>query len=448
MLATNLSQTSRFQAPKDVDVPELRPRHLNELKKFLDPARKIALPIRPVGSDSATTDCNRAIAGTRLCMDLLDKIVNIDNYHHTVTAQAGVRLKDLVRELAEHGLELAGSYDLNGRTLGGAVAAPCFGTTVGDDCGSISSQVTAMKVVTPNGQFMKVDSSQKNLLAAFRQSYGLLGVIFEVTLSVRPIRTFVVSHRQVSMDQFAKVVDTLSVSPVGFRFHLMPYRDTVYLDVRRYENTPGNSLSTPWKIKDWGESTVLPNLVRSVNKIVPIDSMKYRLIDRIGEATQGLVNSRLVNTGTNAACQSARGKPAPYSSTWCFPAVDFSMVLSAYREFCLSTLENQGYRCDMPATGYRLNRDASSPLSPSFDEAMIALTVSSTQHKGWDDFVIDLAEFAEQWGGVPLLAQSRALRAEHVIQAYNQRLDFFRRLRRQLDPDNRLLNPFMAQFAQ
>ncbi|MEM7430872.1 MAG: FAD-binding oxidoreductase [Pseudomonadota bacterium] len=449
MLATNLTRTSQFRSPTDADVDELRPRHLNELKKFLNPTRRTALPIRPVGSNSATTDCNRAVAGSRLYLDALNDIVNIDNYNHTVTARAGVRLKDLVDELAEHGLELAGCYDLNGRTIGGAVAAPCFGTTIGTDSGSISSQVVAMKIVTPNGEFMKIDSTQKNLLAAFRQSYGLLGVIFEVTLAVRPIRTFAVTHRRVTIDKFTNVIDTLSASPVGFRFHLQPYRDKIFLDIRRYDTTPGNSRSAPWKIKDWGESTVLPSLVRSVNKIVPINSMKYRLIDQIGETTQNLVNSRLVTNGTNAACQSARGHgPSEYSSTWCFPAVDFSMVLSAYRDFCLSTMDESGYRCDLPAVGFRLNRDATSPLSPSFDEPMIALTTASTQEKGWDDFVIDLAEFSEKWGGVPLMAQSRALRAEHVIQAYNQRLDFFRRLRRQLDPEDRLLNPFMAQFAQ
>ena len=77
-----------------------------------------------------------------------------------------------------------------------------------------------------------------------------------------------------------------------------------------------------------------------------------------------------------------------------------------------------------------------------------ALTTASTQARGWDDFVIDLAEFAEKWGGTPLLSQSRALRAEYAIQTYNKRLDFFRRTRRQLDPQNRLLNPFLAQFCQ
>ncbi|MDH3554194.1 MAG: hypothetical protein OER22_16400, partial [Gammaproteobacteria bacterium] len=106
------------------------------------------------------------------------------------------------------------------------------------------------------------------------------------------------------------------------------------------------------------------------------------------------------------------------------------------------------YRCDMPAVGFRLCRDTSSLLSPSFDESMIAITTASTQPDGWEDFVIDLAEFAEKWGGLPLISQSRALRANHVIQSYGNRLDFFRRMRRQLDPENRFLSPFMAQFCQ
>ena len=102
----------------------------------------------------------------------------------------------------------------------------------------------------------------------------------------------------------------------------------------------------------------------------------------------------------------------------------------------------------MPAVGHRLCRDATAFLSPSFDEPMIALTTSSTQVKGWEDFVIDLAEFAELWAGTPYLSQSRALRADHVQQTYSKRLDALRKVRRQVDPENRFLSPFLAQFCE
>ena len=85
-------------------------------------------------------------------------------------------------------------------------------------------------------------------------------------------------------------------------------------------------------------------------------------------------------------------------------------------------------------------------LSPTFDEPMIALQTASTQANGWEDFVIDIADFAEQWGGVPVFSQSRSLRSDYARQIYAGRLALFRKIRRQLDPEDRLLTPFMAQY--
>jgi FAD/FMN-containing dehydrogenase len=457
MLATNLYTSGQYRVRRITDPvatgPVTRePTNLNQLRKVLDPAVATPLPIRPQGAGTATTSCNTSETGTTLKMTGLNRIVHIDSYNHTVTAQAGVRLDTLVKELAEHGLELMGSYDLQGRTVGGAISAPCYGPCIGNNGGYFSSHAIAMKFVRADGGLLKVEQDQKNLLAALRTSFGTLGVLYEATLRVRPIRTFTASHRRVTIDKFSSAVDALSSGNVGFKFYLMPYRDRVYLDLRRYDTDPGNAYSAPWQLKDWGESTVLPHIFKSLNRVVPMQSVRYKLIDSISEATQGLVNSRLVNTGTNAALQAnhqkRKGARRCLYSSWCFPAANFSVIVKAYREFCETMYANSQYRCDMPAVGFRLSRDTTSLLSPSFDESMIALTTVSTQVKGWDDFVIDLAEFAEKWGGTPLISQSRALRAEHVIQTYSKRLDFFRRLRRQLDPEKRLLSPFLAQFCQ
>lgn len=452
MLAANLGKTGRFRISAQKRPMELRPSNLNDLRRCLDPASSAPLPIRPRGAGTAANDCNHTGYGTILNTGGLDQIVEIDAEAETVTAQAGVRIADLVDELASEGLELVGAYDLQGRSVGGAVAAPCFGPSIGSSGSYFSSHVVAMKIVTTEGRVLRIQPGQRDLLGAFRMSCGLLGVIFEVTLRVRPIRTFAVSHRRVDFEKFAHVVDALSNADIGFKFYLMPYRDRVYLDLRRYESSPGRSYSMPWRFKDWGETTVLPNLLRSLNRVVPIRSMKYNLVDSISEATQNLVNSRLVTCGSNAASQSGKRANAErrhrYYSTWCFPAANFSVVTPAFRDFCGRIYRDTGYRVDLPAVGYRLCRDPGAILSPSYDEAMIALTVASTQAEGWEDFVIDLAEFAERCGGIPLISHSRALRAEYAIQTYSERLDFFRRMRRRLDANNRLLNPFLAQFCQ
>lgn len=446
MASPRFRDTGRF-ARLTATTKAYTPANLADLMRCFDPAGKATTPIRIRGSGSASTDCNSCATGTLVETTSLNRIVNIDAHNQTVTAESGVRLGALVTALAEHDLELIGNHDQMGRTLGGAIASPCMGPGIGDQATFLSTQVVSMKVVTSAGQLMKVSQQQQHLLNAFRLSYGLLGAIYEVTLRVRPVATFSASHRSLTVDTFADVANRLAARDIGLKFYMLPHMDRVYLDLRRYETAPGSSYGTPWKLKNWGESTVLPHVFKSLNRLVPIPSVKYRLMDSISAATHGLVNTRLVRNGSNVtATGTRRSRPRNLlHSTWCFPASDFSVVIKAYREFCRETLAGSGYRTDLPMVGFRVGRDQSALLSPSFDEAMIALQTSSTQEKGWEDFVIDLAQFAENWGGAPLYSQSRSLRPEYGKQMYANRLAFFRKIRRQLDPQGRLLNPFLEQ---
>ena len=447
MSTARLKKTGRFSAPVPAEIPI---NSIRALAEVMDRGGSAALPIRPQGAGTSSTDCNASPMGTVAQLAGLDRIVNIDTYNHTVTAQAGVRLYTLAEALAEHGLELIGNHEMTGRTLGGAIAAPCLGPSIGTEPGSLASSVTRIKMITGMGKALTVDAAKPNLLGAVRSSYGVFGVIVEATLKVQPQTNFTASHRKLSIDDFCKNVDRISNAPVGFRFALMPHRDRVYLDLRRYAVDAGDTWNMPWKIKDWGESTVLPQVCKSLNRLLPIQSVRYRVIDTMSQATQGIVNSRFVRTGNNGTMQgrTASSIRRILYSTWCFPAAHFSLVARAYRDFCQSIYERSGYRCDVPAIGYRIARDDTNLLSPSHGEAMIALQTTSTQTAGWEDFVIDLADFAENLAGVPIFSQTRALRADYARQVYGDRLAFFRRLRRQLDPENRLLSPFMAQYFQ
>lgn len=443
-----------FRDTGKIVLPPARPRvfaptNLARLMRCLDSSANVALPLRPRGACTSATDCNSTLSGSSVDMQGLDRIVKIDTYNHTVTAEAGVRIGALIAALAAEGLELIGNFDQTERTLGGAIASPCMGPGIGDQASLLSAQLVSLKAVLANGKVMSITNTQQHLLSAFRLSYGMLGMIFEVTINVRPIATFTASHRSMDVDTFAGVADRLAKGDVGLKFYLMPYRNHVYLDLRHYDAAGGNAYNTPWKIKDWGESTVLPSVFRSLGRVLPIPSVRYQLIDTISATTHGLVNSRLVNSGNNASASGRHRRKKPSNllySTWCFPASDFSVVVKAYARFCRETFARTAYRCDLPAAGYRVARDNSALLSPSFDEPLIALQTISTQKKGWDDFVHDLAEFAENWGGIPLFNQTVAARPAYVSQMYSGRMEFFRKIRQKLDPDNRLLNPYLARF--
>lgn len=425
------------------------PGNLANLMRCLDRGENIAIPIRPKGAGSSATDCNHTAAGTSVRMTGLNRILHVDTGNFTVTAEAGVRLGELIAALAEEGLELIGSFDQTERTLGGAIASPCMGPGIGGQASMLSTQVISLKAVTADGKVMKVSNTQKHLLSAFRLSYGMLGVIFEVTLRIRPLTTFAASHRSMDIDTFAHVADRLAGGNVGLKFYLMPYRNHVYLDLRHYDTNSGSTYNAPWKIKDWGESTVLPNVFKSLNRVMPIPSVRYQLMDTISATTHGLVNAMPVRNGNNAAAGGRHRRRKSSNllySTWCFPASDFSVVVKAYAKFCRETFAHTAYRCDLPAVGYRVAKDNSALLSPSFDEPLIALQTTSTQKRGWDGFALDLSEFAENWGGVPLFNQTLAPRDAYVSQSYSGRMEFFRKIRRRLDPGGRLLNPYLARY--
>lgn len=448
--AMSMRHSGRFRLHQQSGPTILRPSHVGEIRDALDPASRFIPPFRPLGANSSATDCTSAPAGTVIDVSGLTEIRNIDAYGDTVTVQAGVRIGDLASELAENGLELAGAHDLMSRTVGGAVAGACIGPAFGGDGAFFASQVKTLRLITPDGKPLVVQRDQTNLLNALRLSFGMLGVIYEVTLRVRPIRVFSVIHRKCTFDQFAAVAEKISNADVGLKYFLLPFRNTVYLDIRRYTAEAQAGHRIPWKIKDWGESTVLPQVFKSINRIVPGSGVRYRIIDEISKMTQGLVSTRLVNSGCNATAQlsSARddGSDRLNYSTWFFPAADFAIVVKAYRDFCARVREESGFRCDMPTVGFRIGQDRSAMLSPSFDEPMIALRAISTQKKGWDDFVIDFGDFARHWGGVPAFNQTREVPADYPGQVFGSRLEFFRRIRRQLDPDNRMMNPFLSQY--
>jgi FAD/FMN-containing dehydrogenase len=337
------------------------------------------------------------------------------------------------------------------RTVGGAVAGGCIGPSMKGDGASFARNVISMKVITPAGKFLEINQKEKNVLNVYRLSYGMLGIICVVTLKVRPIRPFTATHRRCTVDQLAASAAKFAAASIGLKFYLLPFRDRVYLDLRSYSSETKSTHSIPWKIKDWGESTVLPNVFKSLGRIVPISGVRYRLIDSISEATQELVNNRLVSSGDNAATQSLRVNGSPGSgrlqySTWCFPATDFAIVAKAYHEFCLDNYRKSHFRCDMPTVGFLLPRDRSALLSPTFDEPMFALRAVSTPSKGWEDFVIDFAEFAQHWAGSAFLNQTRSMEPDYARQAFGSRIDFFKKIRRQLDPANRMMNPFLSQY--
>ena len=97
-------RSSRFRPQKQYAPAVIRPVRVSGLREALDPGSRYLPPFRPMGANSSATECTSSSAGTVIDVTGLNEIKNIDAYGDSVTVQAGVRIGDLARELAEHGL--------------------------------------------------------------------------------------------------------------------------------------------------------------------------------------------------------------------------------------------------------------------------------------------------------------------------------------------------------
>ncbi len=252
-------------------------------------AKRYPSPVRPVGSGSSTTRCVTANGGTQLDLSTMNRVLKIER--DRVTVQPGISLTELADVLSDEGLELVGGFDIATRTVGGAVSAAGLEASMAGDVGQFASHVVQLKVLSPNGKKFVVSEKTKSLLALMRLSYGLLGVIYEVTLRVRPVQGFAVQTAKVSFKDFGQLGPKLIGATAGVKLYLLPFRDRIYLELRRpaAEADPGRKFA--WRLKDWAVYTALPGAVHSIGMAMPIRQLRYPLIDSLSEVAQSLVNN-------------------------------------------------------------------------------------------------------------------------------------------------------------
>ena len=306
-----------------------------------------------------------------------------------------------------------------------------------------------------NGRGRRVEVTDKlpDLLVLTRMSYGLLGIVYSATLRTRPIQAFIARTSKFDFDEFGQVIPALLQVKGQVHASLMPFRNRIYADLRYPDDSGKSSANLPWKLRDWATNTVLPSVVRSVSKAMPIKNLRDPLIDGFTEATQVLFGSALVGSGSNSAEQTGRFKrlkadPASERCVWYFPAEKMSEVLAAYRQFCVAHYRSYHFRCDLPAELWRISHDQHALLSPSYKKSMFALQLRTASAAGWDDYLLEFAELAAYFQAVPVFNQTRGFKPGYASRVYGNRLSRFMDIRSQLDPQDRLLNQFFAEYLR
>ncbi len=170
---TNWAGNLRYRAAA-LEAPET----VDDLRRLVAAAPRIrALGTRH--SFNTLADTSR----TLVSLARLPVLPEIDAEGSTVTVGAGVRYGELGQFLQGKGYALSNLASLPHISVGGAIATATHGS--GDRTANLATAVTAIELVTAEGDLVMVDRGHPDFSGAV-VSLGALGVLTRVTLTIEP----------------------------------------------------------------------------------------------------------------------------------------------------------------------------------------------------------------------------------------------------------------------
>jgi len=433
-------------------VAVVKPQTIDDVVLVVTDPLRYPSPVRAVGKLHSPAPCSADDGGTMLDMTGMTRIIEIGE--DFVTAEAGALYIDIAEELARRGKQLHINTEIGNVTLGAvACAATKDSSLIGTShWGQVSSFVSGVKVVRPDGTiatYTQADNPAEMRL--LRSSYGLLGVIVEVTLETKPMTAVSCEHRVYTLSSFCAAVPELIAENYALMMYFYPFLDRVMVELRRELPGVAPTSSGGWWLRNAFWRTLGPMCTIFITRVSPNANT--------AAALRGLYDRAI----TRATCITVRGKrtcphqqiirhrdkPGRYSfvfSMWSFDEDRFFDVLEDYFRFCRQHADKTGFRCDLPAVGYRLVKDQNASLSYSHDADAMSIDPVSTGGPGWDAFLKAFNAFSSEHGGHPLFNQTKHLTPAQVRKAYAARWDEFARARRVWDPQDRLLSRYFADL--
>jgi FAD/FMN-containing dehydrogenase len=426
--------------------------NVEEIAAVLKDRERYPSPVRAVGSNHSTTPCGVAEGGTLIVMRRMERVVEIRE--DSVTAQAGALYIDVAQELRKHGLQFYVNVELGNLTIGSAACGGTKDASMPGELGQVASYATSIKMITPAGELVEVTDSDPELLQVTRSSYGLFGIVYEVTFKVRPLVPMRVYHRHYRFEEFARELPALWARGESIMMYLNPFTDTVLVEFRKYHDhfDEGHRLTSwQWKLRNAIWSHYAPLFGYLVGRFVPSRGLGELLTDVYNRLIVLVATTIVRGDDTAATAQQIKypfvsDNSRYIFSIWAFPEARYIDCLRQYFEFSKRYHREKGYRVNLLSVGYRIAADRSSLFSYSFDGPVMTFDPVSTGNPGWNEFLVAYNELCSELGGVPLFNQTNLLTREQVHRAFGDRPALFDGYRRRYDPTDRLLNPYFQEL--
>jgi L-gulonolactone oxidase len=427
------------------------PQNVGGLVEIMKDKARYPSPVRPAGSMHSTARMNGDDeGGTMVDMKAMNRILRFGE--DTATVEAGVSHSALAYALKERGLQPYITTEIGNVTLAAMATAATKDSSFPGGFGQISSYVTAVRMVTPKGEIREITARDNpDEMHLIRSSYGLFGIVFEVTIKVRPTTALAVRHVSLSLAEFRQNFPRYKAEGFAVMYYIFPYDRRIVVELRKDNPSVQPTSRHRWSYRNrfwrkYGPAITLMIRRRTQNRSLRIlaERLHFFLLRQalvfVVRSDRTWPHAQIINYPRDP------GANKYIFSMWAFGEASFFKTLEAYCDFCAAYDAKTGYRCDLPSVGYSIAQDREALLSYCWDGPTLSIDPASTGGKEWEAFLRAYNEFCSGRDGIPLLNQTPFLTREQVTKAFGQRWTLFAEARRAADPEDRMLDSYFREL--
>ncbi|HEX5474127.1 MAG TPA: FAD-binding oxidoreductase [Vicinamibacterales bacterium] len=429
-------------------------RSVDDIVRIVRDRSQYPSPVRAHGSRHTTSRCGEADGGTIVDMTSMNRIGRIEG--DRVVAEAGAKYIDVAKALEQHDLQFYVNIELGNLSMGAAAITATKDASMPGEYGQVNSYCVGMKMVRADGEIVEITEEQPELLQAARSSYGLLGIVFEVTFKVRPLQAMRVKHQVFSLDDFTRQLPELIGRGQSMMMYIFPFLNRIVVEFRLYtggeaetrKRTPVSHFA--WRLRNKTWKTIVPWLNHTFEVYLP-RFIRYYFVNALNRIAQQMMVRLLAGENTIPTDQMIRypatsGASKYTFSIWGISQDRYADTLRAYFRFAQDYRKKHHYRPNMLHVGYRILKDQSSLFSYTYDFDVLTIDPVSTGEPGWIEFLKAYNDFCSEHGGTPLFNQTPWLTPAQARRAFGDRVDRFQAIRTRFDPDGRLYSNFWREI--
>ena len=384
-------------------------------------------PIRPVGaahsfSSLIPTD------GHILSLDRLAGMICYDEDQQTADFWAGTRLSEAGEAMLSVGQGWINLSDIDYQTLAGAMNTATHGT--GISLGTMPTQISALRLLTPGGELLDCDAQQNpEIFEAARVGLGALGIVTRYRLQNRE------RYKLRQRDWMARTEDLLDAMPAlvanNRHFEMMPLLHSEYSLAIAANETDDAPTVPPTE----DESGYI-SLLRALDKYgSDLPALRSALLDLVGSQVEFPErvgwNNRILATVRNVRWNEMEYQVPAEAGPDCLREI-------------LRTVKQRNLRSWFPLE-YRYVKGDELWLSPFHGRDSCSISVHQFHDMDYHGYFAAIEPIFWKYGGRPHWGKLHSLN-HHALKELYPRWQDFLAVREQLDPQGRMLNGHLRQL--